>query len=88
MCAMTEKEQWELRPDHRLACHRLAIEVFKGYDQQLLNPKSSPAVRSKAFKRLQAALPNLAAFLNNHLLEFEDREYVNDLLQRLVVKGR
>jgi hypothetical protein len=73
-----------LRPDHKLACHLLAIEVFRTYDQQLLNPKSSPATRIKAMRRLQAALPNLTAFLDNHLLEFEDRAYVNELRQRLI----
>lgn len=75
--------QTPLRPDHKLACHLLAIEVFRTYDQQLLNPKSSPAARMKAMRRLQAALPSLTAFLDNHLLEFDDRAYVRDLLTRL-----
>ncbi len=81
--AVRDALQSPLRPDHKLACHLLAIEVFRTYDQQLLNPKSSPATRIKAMRRLQAALPSLTAFLDNHLLEFEDRAYVRDLLSRL-----
>jgi hypothetical protein len=82
--AFNQADASKLRPDQRLACRRLAIEVFRSYDQQLLNPKSSPVVRQKALRRLQAALPSLTEFLNDHLLDVHERAYVSDLVQRLL----